>query len=117
MTTLDFTELVQEWQTEILTRLTAKGHEYAHGDRLSNFKRIAEMRHVLPEEALLALMAKHYVAVEDAVAAINFGQSYSETFWHEKLGDIICYCILLSALLDDRTLQSRKELPNAIPSV
>lgn len=82
--------------------LVAKADEYARGDRLSNFKRIAAFRNVSPEDALFSLVSKHIVAVDDFIEDINSGTIQPIERWDEKIGDIINYMILLKALIEER---------------
>lgn len=82
--------------------LGAKGQEYAHGDRLSNFKALAALTGRSPEDALMGLVGKHIVALYDFVNEVNGGKVRSYPFWDEKVGDIIAYMILLDALILER---------------
>ena len=76
------------------------GDEYTGiDDRLLNFKLAATLQRCTPEQALLGFVAKHIVSVYDT---INRGYKRDETYWKEKLGDIINYCILLSALIKEK---------------
>jgi hypothetical protein len=101
MRTEQFNELVKtRCQTTIAT-LSQKAEEYAYGDRLSNFKKIAAFRSVEPEEALMGLVAKHIVALDDFIQELP-AKCQTKDRWVEKLGDIIAYMILLEALIDER---------------
>lgn len=83
--------------------LTAKASEYARGDRLSNFKKIADMLDTTPEKALIGLVMKHIVALVDFIDDIYFDdklQPYSR--WDEKIGDVMAYMVLLDAMVQER---------------
>lgn len=102
METEQFNELLRaRCQTTIAT-LMQKADEYAYGDRLSNFKKIAAFRSVQPEEALMGLVVKHIVALDDFIQELPTKCQPKER-WLEKLGDIIAYMILLEALIEERT--------------
>ena len=114
MTTEDFNVLVKERCDKTMITLTQKADEYARGDRLSNFKRIAAMRQCIPEEALLGLISKHWIATLDFVDDLNKGLLQPMPRWEEKIGDIIAYMILLEALVSERsfigTVNERKRV-------
>jgi hypothetical protein len=86
--------------------LGAKADEYARGDRLSNFKKAADLLGCTPERALLGFAMKHIVALADFVADLEAGKNQPMSRWTEKTGDIINYMILLEALLVDRQTES-----------
>jgi hypothetical protein len=76
-------------------------HYASDTDRLDNFKRAAAMLNTTPEKALLGFTAKHIVSVITMVEGLAQGKVYKLDQWHEKLGDIINYCILLEALVTE----------------
>jgi hypothetical protein len=91
--------------------LSQKAKEYASpaGDRLIQFKNVARMNHNTPEQALWGMVSKHISALNDfihiPVNNVNADSDYKEVSfeqWHEKIGDIINYMILLEALLGER---------------
>jgi len=100
----------EQFETMMLIRLaninatlTAKADEYARGDRLSNFKKIADMLDTTPEKALIGLVMKHIVALVDFIDDIYFDdklQPYSR--WDEKIGDVMAYMVLLDAMVQER---------------
>lgn len=102
MKTKDFTKIVEARLKKTKDTLIAKADEYARGDRLSNFKQIAAMRKITPEDALLGLVSKHWIAINDFVDDLdkNLIQPYER--WDEKIGDIIAYMLLLDALIQER---------------
>jgi hypothetical protein len=102
MNTAQFDIIVDSNIAAIKTTLTAKADEYARGDRLSNFKKIAAFRNVTPEEACMALVVKHIVALDDFVADLDTGLVQQYPRWREKIGDIQNYMVLLDALVIER---------------
>ncbi len=97
-----FQKIVDAQLADIKATLIAKADEYARGDRLSNFKRIAALRDITPEDALLGLISKHIVAIYDFVDDIGVGTVQPIERWDEKIGDVIAYMILLKALVTER---------------
>lgn len=82
--------------------LGKKGDAYSRGgDRLSHFKRAAELLRTTPERALIGMVGKHITAVIDMVEDVPEGSS-SDALWDEKIGDIITYMILLRGLVKER---------------
>ena len=98
--------VVVETTKEIASTLTRKGEEYADadGDRLDNFKQLANLQHSTPERALLGLVGKHIVALFDFARREEPGQLTDIAQWQEKTGDIIAYMVLLRALLAERKM-------------
>jgi hypothetical protein len=90
--------------------LEQKAAEYVKDtDRLSNFKRAAQLLSCTPERALLGFVAKHIVALSDFVEDLERGYYHPMQQWDEKLGDIINYMILLEALLIERNQEKEEE--------
>ena len=95
-----FDGLVEAWLGHISSTLVTKGDEYAYDeDRLINFKEAARMQGCTPEQALLGFVTKHLVSIYDSIKKENYRD---EHYWAEKIGDVICYFILLDALLEER---------------
>ena len=100
----------QEFETVFFDRfvrshevLCSKAREYARGeDRLSNFKTAAAFQGCTPERALWGMICKHLVALSDFMNMLDAGESVSESWWEEKLGDAVNYLILLDGLLCER---------------
>lgn len=89
-----------------LTRkvLASKSKEYSTGgDKLHNFKAAARLRGERPEDSLLGMLVKHWVSIQDLVAARSSDQDYmpSRQLLDEKIGDAINYLILLEAVLTE----------------
>jgi hypothetical protein len=82
--------------------LTKKKSEYSPGeDRLSNFKKAAELQGVTPEKALLGMVTKHFVSLCEMVADIE-EVPWPKEVWEEKLTDTHNYLFLLEALVQER---------------
>jgi hypothetical protein len=100
--------VVVETTKEIASTLTRKGEEYADadGDRLDNFKQLANLQHSTPERALLGLVGKHIVALFDFARRDAQGDDpeIPNEQWEEKTGEIIAYMVLLRALLAERKM-------------
>jgi hypothetical protein len=103
MNTNDFNKLVEARLETIKALLITKAAEYARGDRLSNFKKIAAFRNKTQEEALMGLVVKHIVALDDFIQDLP-QKNMPLQQWKEKIGDIINYMILLEAMVEERQL-------------
>ena len=101
MTNEQLNQVVDERCKLIKSILIEKAIQYARGDRLSNFKKIAAFRNKEPEEALMGLVVKHIVALDDFVQDLPHTVMQRDQ-WKEKIGDIINYMILLEAIVDER---------------
>jgi hypothetical protein len=102
MTTEKFNAVVESNVVAIKTTLSAKADEYARGDRLSNFKKIAAFRNITPEDALIGMAIKHIAALDDFVTDLDSGHVQQYPRWREKIGDIQNYMVLLDALVIER---------------
>lgn len=100
MTSEELNIIVNKRCETIKLILTEKAAQYARGDRLSNFKKIAAFRHKTPEEALMGLVVKHIVALDDFIQDLPDKKMPIEQ-WEEKIGDIINYMILLEAMVKE----------------
>lgn len=98
-----FDELVNKVIGNINKTLLNKGKEYANADdRLKNFKDIAALTGLEPEQVLFVLVAKHLIATRDAVFELP-NMVRPKEFWDEKLGDMVNYYgPLLMALIQER---------------
>jgi hypothetical protein len=96
---------------KIRSTLTAKGAEYATvNNRFHNFDDMAWLISVTPENALIGLMAKHWVSVRDIIARVEHIDYptigvHNQTMFtitpelvSEKFGDLINYLILLTGI-------------------
>lgn len=94
-----FDRIVEERINKIRIVLQTKAREYSYGgDRLSNFRRAAEMQRITPDQAAWNFLVKHLVSIQDMVEA---DVAYSRSQWDEKLGDAINYLILLEAIVSE----------------
>lgn len=110
MKTEEFTEIVNNRLYLIEKILGSKADEYARGDRLSNFKKAADLMECTPEKALFGFVSKHIVALSDFVNDLDTGLNQSGDRWTEKTGDIINYMILLEALVVERMQEAAERL-------
>jgi hypothetical protein len=90
--------------------LGQKASEYARGDRLSNFKKAAQLMNCTPERALFGFVTKHIVALSDFISDLEKGNNQNPERWDEKIGDIICYMVLLEALMIERQQECSKNV-------
>ncbi len=98
-----FEELIDKVIDNMDQSLLKKGQEYANDDdRLKNFKDIAILTGLEPEQVLFVLVAKHLIATRDAVFELP-DKVRPKEFWDEKLGDMVNYYgPLLMALIQER---------------
>lgn len=99
-----FDKLVDRRISLIKTILHKKGNEYAtNDDRFHNFNAAGKKRNQTPEQALMGMMAKHEVSVDDIVEWAGISpERITEKLIDEKIGDNIVYLILLEGLLRKR---------------
>lgn len=103
MTSAELDKMIDQIFLDIRKTLTKKGAEYSpYLDRLKNLKDTGTFLEVPPERALLGFVAKHIIALKDFIIELTLGFFRSEDQWDEKIDDIICYLILLKALLKER---------------
>jgi hypothetical protein len=102
MNATEFEDFLEGKLRETRMVLATKGNEYAHGDRLSNFKRAAEFLDCTPEKALWGFVSKHIIALNDFIADLEKGRMTPIEQWEEKIGDIRNYMVLLDALVIER---------------
>jgi hypothetical protein len=104
-----FVQILNSRLADIKRTLLAKADEYARGDRLSNFKKIAAFRQKSPEEVLFGLVAKHIAALDDFIQNIDSEKIQPYERWDEKIGDIMAYMVLLDAMVCERADEAGKE--------
>jgi len=102
MNTAELDKVVQKRVDDLWETLSKKGQEYAPVDRLANFKKAGAMKQETPEKALWGMVTKHIIALQDFIEDLDIETVKEYPFWNEKIGDIICYCILLDALIQER---------------
>jgi hypothetical protein len=79
--------------------LKKKEKEYSgNKDRLEQFHRAGSAQNILPTEALVGMMTKHFTSITD-MAKDPINHTFKQ--WHEKLDDLRNYCDLLDALIND----------------
>ncbi len=77
--------------------LAIKGKEYANNqDVFHNFNKGAAIDNISPERCLWDYMRKHLVSLQDLIEDPN---TRTPEKTDEKIGDVICYLILLEGLL------------------
>jgi hypothetical protein len=100
MTGVDFEALVEKRIVETRRRLRVKGEEYGGDDRLIHFRRMAELTQNPVVEVCGVLLAKHLVSVFDIIDAASIENHWASMI-DEKVGDAICYLVLLEAVLSE----------------
>ena len=100
----EFEALLDGWLQHIKNILSTKSEEYSSDDDvLRNFNDTAELNGVEPEYALWGFVSKHIIALKDFIKmAEEEGVFVTRSQWYEKINDIICYLLLLKALLKER---------------
>jgi hypothetical protein len=105
---MSFQHVLYDRIEKIQTTLAIKEAEYAKKtDRYHNFHRAAMMQSCTPEQALVGMMAKHWVSIMDMVASTasqNPDEWPSRAMIDEKIGDSINYLILLEGMLLNRNI-------------
>ncbi len=97
-----FKKLTEARIVHLKRLLRAKSTEYAHGDRLSNFKQAANLMQTTPEKALAGMLVKHVVALFDFINELDSNKLRPYTYWNEKISDTQAYLFLLDALIVER---------------
>jgi hypothetical protein len=101
MTHLEFRSIMLSRIRKIQDTLDAKGKEYASDDdRLHNFKQAAMLLDGKAPMALLGMLVKHWVSIQDIIRNVQQKDVWpAPALVDEKIGDAINYLILLEALL------------------
>jgi hypothetical protein len=101
---MEFNAVIDDTIKNIQDVLKQKANEYAsEKSRFHNFEVAGRKLNVTPEKALLGMMIKHEVSVEDMVEwADQHPEKLSIGLINEKIGDNINYLILLKGLLINR---------------
>jgi hypothetical protein len=106
-----FNEILEARLNEIRERLGSKAAEYArNNDRLSNFKKAANLMECGMPRAMLGTWSKHVVSITDFILDTEKGINHSDADWNEKIGDAINYLILLEAIIKENSLCKPKSL-------
>jgi hypothetical protein len=105
-----FTEVVNNRLDQTMKVLLRKETEYATTtDRFHNFKVAARKLNCTPERALLGMMIKHVVSIEDIVDSLETDNPKLDVdLIYEKIGDNINYLILLEGMLLQRAEHRQK---------
>ena len=102
----DFERVTEERIGDCRGTLGCKGGEYATDrDRLHNFKVAAALLGVPAKQALWGMAAKHIVSISDMCMS---PENFPLDLWDEKIGDAICYLLLLNAVVKEKD-ESREE--------
>lgn len=113
---MEFNEVVLNRINSIQKVLAQKAEEYASSkSRFHNFEVAGRKAGTSSEKALLGMMMKHVVAVDDLVDWIEeCPHKLTKEIINEKIGDNINYLILLEGMLLNRAEHIEKL--NCIPS-
>lgn len=99
MNTIKLMKIVSEQCDFCKKILELKGSEYSHDlDRLVMFKTASKLQDITPEQALVAMMAKHTVSLYSMVQSKKI---FSQQKWDEKITDHINYLLLLRACVEE----------------
>ena len=101
----EFNEVLAKRIADLHETLSIKSAEYSsNSDKLENFKDAAAMTGETPEKAQWGMVVKHIIALQKFIYQVEENQvSYKQ--WNEKIGDIICYAVLLDALIQERGIE------------
>ena len=102
MNNVEFDEFLKVKLENLKNLLSIKNEEYsANNDRFHNFKRAAQIANITPEKALYGFLLKHLTSMNDIVDDIDNGKYPSINKLEEKCSDVVCYYILLEALIKE----------------
>lgn len=110
MTAAEFDVILEQRVVEMRRVLGLKAGEYAsRKDRLHNFKESARLLPIddrfdeTAAEALAGMLRKHWMSLMDIVARHAYGDTITTATIDEKIGDAVCYLVLLEAVLKERS--------------
>jgi hypothetical protein len=107
MTHEQFTRHLEARLAKTREVLAQKATEYSTDDRMHNFHQAAAFQGITRHQALMGMLAKHLVSVQDLVRATAAGKLPTVERVEEKIGDSINYLILLEAMFyEDTSLES-----------
>jgi hypothetical protein len=100
MTAEVFNKLLEDRWLKMRIVLRAKAGEYAtDADRLHNFKTAGAEFGLAPEEVCKGYMLKHWMSLRDMIAG---ERPITKEMIDEKIGDAVCYLVLLEAILTEK---------------
>lgn len=94
----EFNKIVEEVTESIKKVLVSKAKEYAHGDRLYNFKRASKITNKSTIECAKGMWMKHLVSILDI---LDGKLENTREMVNEKFIDSINYHILMMAILQE----------------
>jgi len=94
----EFNTVLSDTLKKVTDMLAVKGAEYAHGDRLSNFKQAAKLLNTSNKAALGGMLSKHIVSVFNMLQST---EQFTLDKWDEKIIDVIAYMVLLRAVISE----------------
>lgn len=112
----DFTILVNGTIAATGSLLVSKGAEYAGtADRLSNFKRGANLTGATPLQVAFIYASKHYDSLSTFIRKDASGepQALSEPI-AGRLDDLINYCILMKAIIQENSTPQPQPLTQSL---
>lgn len=101
----DWNKVIERRLELIKEVLATKGEEYAREDSFSQLKEVAVMSEVTPEQACWTALSKHLVSVRALVQDYAKGalpHKPMRPIIQEKIGDAICYLVILEGLFEER---------------
>lgn len=109
MTSEEFRAATDSILMECTKTLDAGSQEYAgDSDKLQNFKDVAELIGISPEQAAFVYFYKHVVGI---AKYIKNGKEQRDTIRGREV-DAIDYLLLLNGLLSERSLRANRVDPN-----
>ena len=105
-----FYYLVDKETERIKNTLISKGEEYSTLDnKLHNFDKAGRKSNQSREKALMGMLLKHEVSIDDIVNKLDEGKLPTLDLLSEKITDILNYYILLKACIVDRIEKKGKD--------
>lgn len=90
---------IKKFVKEYLSRLEKKNDEYASGGFYDNFITASELQQKSMQDVIMSYNSKHIVSIYDMVQKPI--DCYTEEQWDEKIGDAICYLLILRSYVKD----------------
>lgn len=106
MTADEFNVLVEQFFDRIRNTLLSKGQEYADdNNRFRNFMHVAASRRTTQADALMGLVQKQIVSLEDMAQGLLPVTRY---LVDEKIGDVVNYMLLLYGIWSEQLNKEEK---------